>query len=130
MSANTSDTRNKVRSSGDELPNDAKLHAASGSDNIRSDLRAFVSDVEDLVKSLAHVTDADITRVRVKVEDALSNARQTIGKTAKLAQDRTKAAASATDDYVRGRPWTFIGVAAAIGVLLGFIASRRKDPGA
>lgn len=125
MSATTTDTLDRLRSSGDELLNDAKLQAAKGNDKIRSELRDFVADVEDLVKRLAHVTDADVTRVRVKVEDALSNARQTVEQTANSVRDRTNAAASASDNYVHSRPWTAMGIAAAIGVLLGFIVSRR-----
>jgi len=29
------------------------------------------------------------------------------------------------DDYVHGSPWTAIGVAAAAGVLIGFLAAKR-----
>ena len=29
------------------------------------------------------------------------------------------------DDYVHGSPWTAVGVAAAAGVLIGFLAAKR-----
>jgi ElaB/YqjD/DUF883 family membrane-anchored ribosome-binding protein len=125
MSATTIDALNKPRTTPEELLNDSKARAVSGTDKARSEMRDFVADVEDLVKKLAHINDADITRVRAKVEDALGNARHTVEQTAKSVRNRTNAAASATDDYVRSRPWTAIGIAAAIGVLLGFTTARR-----
>jgi ElaB/YqjD/DUF883 family membrane-anchored ribosome-binding protein len=39
--------------------------------------------------------------------------------------DRAKAAAQATDDYVHDHPWKAVGFAAAIGVILGMLISRR-----
>jgi ElaB/YqjD/DUF883 family membrane-anchored ribosome-binding protein len=33
--------------------------------------------------------------------------------------------AAAADDYVHDSPWTAIGIAAAAGMLIGFLAARR-----
>jgi ElaB/YqjD/DUF883 family membrane-anchored ribosome-binding protein len=30
-----------------------------------------------------------------------------------------------TDEYVRTNPWTAVGIAAAAGAIIGFLASRR-----
>jgi ElaB/YqjD/DUF883 family membrane-anchored ribosome-binding protein len=38
--------------------------------------------------------------------------------------EKTRIAASATDDFVRDNPWAAIGVAATVGCLLGFLISR------
>jgi ElaB/YqjD/DUF883 family membrane-anchored ribosome-binding protein len=38
---------------------------------------------------------------------------------------KTKAAAKATDEYVHESPWTAIGVAGAVGLLVGLIIGRR-----
>ena len=109
MSATTTDGRDKLRNSGKELLNDARTHATRGKAKAQGEMRDFVADVEDLVKKVAHVADAEVTSIRVKVQDALGNARQFAEQGAKSARDRTNAAASATNDYVRGRPWTAIG---------------------
>jgi ElaB/YqjD/DUF883 family membrane-anchored ribosome-binding protein len=37
----------------------------------------------------------------------------------------TKKAARATDDYVHESPWTAVGVAACVGLLVGLIIGRR-----
>jgi ElaB/YqjD/DUF883 family membrane-anchored ribosome-binding protein len=36
-------------------------------------------------------------------------------------------AASTADDYVRDNPWQALGVAALVGVTIGFLASRRSS---
>jgi ElaB/YqjD/DUF883 family membrane-anchored ribosome-binding protein len=38
---------------------------------------------------------------------------------------RAEHASEATDEYVRENPWAAIGVAAAVGIIIGFVASRR-----
>lgn len=37
----------------------------------------------------------------------------------------TKVAAKAADDYVRANPWAAVGLAAALGLLLGILVARR-----
>jgi ElaB/YqjD/DUF883 family membrane-anchored ribosome-binding protein len=42
-----------------------------------------------------------------------------------LATDKYRQATTAVDGYVSGNPWRAIGIAAAIGTLIGFLAARR-----
>ena len=39
--------------------------------------------------------------------------------------EKGKAAARATDDYVHDHPWKAVGIAAAVGFVLGLIVNRR-----
>ena len=39
--------------------------------------------------------------------------------------DQAKAAARVTDDYVHDNPWQAIGVAAAVGFVVGLMMNRR-----
>jgi len=75
--------------------------------------------VEELLKKVANVSDVDIARVRNKVSSALSDVRRVASDTADGVRDRARVAIDATDDYVRDRPWTAIGIAAALGLLIG-----------
>ena len=36
-----------------------------------------------------------------------------------------KAAVDTTDTYVRANPWRAVGISAAVGALIGFLAARR-----
>jgi ElaB/YqjD/DUF883 family membrane-anchored ribosome-binding protein len=39
--------------------------------------------------------------------------------------DRSREAAKATGEYVHENPWSAIGVAAGLGVLMGFLIGRK-----
>ena len=41
------------------------------------------------------------------------------------AEEMLKRAARVTDDYVHDNPWQAIGIAAAVGVLVGLLMNRR-----
>jgi ElaB/YqjD/DUF883 family membrane-anchored ribosome-binding protein len=90
-----------------------------------SELGNLLSDVEDLVKRVAHVSDADIAKVRERVQEKVTSARETLTAGAESVRERATAAMSTTDDYVRNSPWQAVGIAAAVGAALGYLLSRR-----
>jgi ElaB/YqjD/DUF883 family membrane-anchored ribosome-binding protein len=95
---------------------------------VSEELQAFLLDVEDLVKRVANISDADVARVRARVAGALNDVRAAASDTADRLRDRARVAVDSTNDYVRERPWTAIGVAAALGLIVGIgitAASRR-----
>lgn len=87
--------------------------------------RNLVSDVEDLIKKVANVDDREIAEMRAKVEQTLAKAKSAATHGVENVRGYARDATTATDEYVHESPWTAIGVAAAVGVLIGFIASRR-----
>jgi len=60
--------------------------------------------------------------------DTYEQARQTIKDASRQAQqyasDWTQQTRSATEDYVRDKPWNALGIAAAIGVIVGLVLRR------
>ena len=85
----------------------------------------LVADVEDLVKKVANVDDEEIAEIRSKVENTLAEARSSAAAGIAAVSGRSGEASEATDEYVRENPWAAIGIAAAIGIVIGFIAGRR-----
>jgi ElaB/YqjD/DUF883 family membrane-anchored ribosome-binding protein len=85
----------------------------------------LIADVEDLVKKIANVGDAEVARVRARVERTLETAKSAAARSASTARDYAQQATARTDEYVHESPWTAVGLAAAVGVLIGFIAARR-----
>ncbi len=55
----------------------------------------------------------------------LSTARETFSQAQNVVSDTAKQYADITDEYVRAKPWTALGVAAAAGVLVGILLARR-----
>jgi ElaB/YqjD/DUF883 family membrane-anchored ribosome-binding protein len=128
MNANLNDTAETLHRAGRDTAADFRRRSANVRDYASDELRAFLADVEDLVKKVANVGDADVARLRARVTGAIGDVRQTIGDTADSLRDRARLAVSVTDDYVHDRPWTAIGLAAAVGVIVGVgvsAASRR-----
>ncbi len=85
----------------------------------------LVADVEDLVKKVANVDDEEIARIRSKVESTLAKAKTTADEGIAAVRGRAGEATEVTDTYVRENPWAAVGLAAAIGIVIGFVASRR-----
>lgn len=85
----------------------------------------LVADVEDLVKKVAHVDDDEIAEIRSKVEDTLAEAKSSAAAGIAAVRGQAEDASEATDEYVHENPWAAIGIAAAVGIIIGFVAGRR-----
>jgi ElaB/YqjD/DUF883 family membrane-anchored ribosome-binding protein len=55
----------------------------------------------------------------------LKNAKATLADASQPAFDTARETAAVADDYVRGNPWTAVGIAIAAGVLVGLLAAKR-----
>ncbi|MEO7953247.1 MAG: DUF883 family protein [Polaromonas sp.] len=90
-----------------------------------SAIRSEISDAEDLLSATAGQMGEKISRLRERIEGRLREARLRLADAEALLVAKTKAAARAADDYVHESPWTAIGIAAGLGVLVGLALSRR-----
>lgn len=91
-----------------------------------SELKSLIADVEDLVSRVANLKDADVVRIRGRVESALASAKQSIASGTESVRFQARRVASTADGYVRESPWQALGMAALVGVVIGFLASRRS----
>jgi ElaB/YqjD/DUF883 family membrane-anchored ribosome-binding protein len=94
-------------------------------DKLMTDLRTVVSDAEALVRATAGQAGDKLGEVRAKAEDSLRSARLALRDAESAMVDRTREAARATDEFVHERPWTAVGVAAGVGLIIGLLISRR-----
>lgn len=94
-------------------------------DKIIDDFGAVLSEAEDLLKRAGNETGERARDLRTQVESKLLSAKQRLQELEGQALDQAKFAARATDDYVHDNPWTSIGVAAAVGFVVGLLMNRR-----
>jgi len=94
-------------------------------EKLMDDLRVVVADAEELLKATANQTGERIAAARAKAGESLQAAKERLGSAQVAVVEKTKAAATATDNYVHVHPWQAVGIAAAVGLLLGAIISRR-----
>jgi ElaB/YqjD/DUF883 family membrane-anchored ribosome-binding protein len=94
-------------------------------DRLIRDLHSVVAEAEALLKATAGQAGEGSAELRARVQDSLDRARRHLLDLQDAAVERARAAGRAADDYVHDKPWQMIGLAAAVGVLLGLLLSRR-----
>ena len=103
----------------------ANLRNGNNAGGRSGEWRNLLADVEDLIKKIAHVDDIEVAKVRAKVEQTLAKAKSTAMDGAANIRGYARDAGNATDEYVHESPWTAIGLAAMVGVVVGFLVTRR-----
>ena len=94
-------------------------------DKLMKDLRAVFVDTEDLLKATAGQTGERIEKVRARAEESLRNARTRVQAASQDVQAAAQDAMHEVDSQVRANPWTAVGVAAAIGLVVGILIGRK-----
>src|SRR5450755_3760277 len=94
-------------------------------DALVKDFTEVLTEADTLLKQATKETGERATDLRAQVEAKLRTAKLKLQDMQDDATERAKAAARATDEYVRDNPWQALGVAAALGVLVGLLIGRR-----
>ena len=79
----------------------------SPKETLATDFKRIIGKADHLLKDASH-----------SVTDELAATRHAIS-------EKACSAANATHEYVRGNPWKIVGIAAAVGVFIGALISRR-----
>jgi ElaB/YqjD/DUF883 family membrane-anchored ribosome-binding protein len=95
-------------------------------DQLAEDMKAVISDAEELLRATAGATGERIAAARARAEQTLRNAREKLSGFDDAVVDQAKQAARSADEYVRRNPWGAIGIAAVAGLLLGVVITSRR----
>ena len=90
-----------------------------------ADLRVVLADCEELLKATAAQGGEKIAEVRARLQQSMAEIRPRLARAEAALEEKARAAAKSTDDYVHDRPWTAVGIAAGIGLVVGILAARR-----
>jgi ElaB/YqjD/DUF883 family membrane-anchored ribosome-binding protein len=91
-----------------------------------SEIKNLIADVEELMARIVDLKDADVVRVRGKVQRAVDATKQSLADGAETIRQHAQDVASTADDYVRDSPWQAVGIAALVGAVVGILATRRS----
>ncbi len=94
-------------------------------EKLMADLQAVVEDAEALLRATAGQAGEKVAAARARAEESVRAAKKRIGELEEDLIARTKEMADSADTYVRENPWQAVGIAAAAGLLLGLLMSRR-----
>jgi len=97
----------------------------SARDKLVDEFSAVLAEAEEMLKRAATETGDKARDLRSQIETKLLRAKLSLQELEGQAVDQAKAAARATDDYVHDKPWQAVGVAAAVGFLVGLLIGRR-----
>ena len=89
------------------------------------EVEKLIGEVEELIARLADTADPGIARLRARVAETLRTTRRAVTESAAQVQRQARGALTAGDSYVREQPWEAIGVAAVMGLVIGFLVFRR-----
>lgn len=88
---------------------------------LAADLKAVVHDAEDLLKATAGQAGEKAEEVRNRLKAVVESARATCHRM----EEKTIAAAKATDHCIREHPYQSIGIAFGLGLLVGVLVTRK-----
>lgn len=94
-------------------------------DKLLDDFKAVITDTEELLHATANQTGERVATARARVEERLTQAKEEMAGLGDEALARGREAARSTDTYVRSHPWESIGIAAAVGLLVGLFTRRH-----
>jgi len=94
-------------------------------DKLVQDMKVVIADAEELLRATANQAGERIGVARERIQDSVHQAKVKLAEVEAVLMERAKQAARYTDDYVQENPWRVVGAAAAVGLLLGLLLSRR-----
>ncbi|MEY4757000.1 MAG: hypothetical protein RJA34_1898 [Pseudomonadota bacterium] len=98
---------------------------AQTQEKLVNDLKTVIADAENILAATAEQASDKVTNLRAKVQTGMHDVRERLDQVQSTLSEKSKAAAVATDNYVHQSPWTAIGMAASVGLVLGLFAGRR-----
>jgi ElaB/YqjD/DUF883 family membrane-anchored ribosome-binding protein len=126
MDATFDGTTEQVRASGRRVKNDLSEGAHDIKAAASTEIKSLIADVEDLMARIADLKDADVMRVRSKVQRAVDATKQSLADGADVIRQHAQNVAGTADDFVRDSPWQAVGIAALVGAVVGILATRRS----
>ena len=103
----------------------ARAHQEVTREQLISDFKVVIADAEALLKASANGGGEKVEELRSKAVESINAMKSRLSDAETRVIEKTKEAAKATDEYVHENPWSSIGFAAGLGLVVGFLLGRR-----
>jgi len=108
------------------MPNQ-ETYIPQSQQNLKGGLTRVLAQMEEYLRATASQTGEKLGVMRESLQEGINKLKNRVADTTEIVVDKTKVAARATDDYVNDNPWRAMGIAAAVGMIVGILISRRGD---
>ena len=102
-------------------------HTAASSAALAEELRNVVRQAEELLGAVAGDSSEAVSMLRERVYTAVDTAKSRLSDLEEQAEQVSQRAAVALENYVREHPWTTVGIAVGVGLLLGALLTRSTS---
>ncbi len=93
----------------------------TNSEAMIQDIQEVVANAEVLMAATEGQSGKEIESIRARLKANLAVARTKLAQMEVVVKEKAKA----TDQYVHENPWQSIGVAAGVGLIVGFLLGRK-----
>lgn len=94
-------------------------------DTLADDLSTVLAQADALLTRAQTEGPQAAQQIQAQVAEKLAQARAQLSSLEGEAAEKARAMKQATEAYVQSNPWQSIGIAAAVGFVLGVLVSRR-----
>lgn len=94
-------------------------------DKLVQDFKLVIADAEELLRATAAQAGEKVAAARERIQDRIHTAKIRVAEAEEVLMARTREAARVTDEFVHEKPWYAVGIAAAIGLVVGMLIGRR-----
>ena len=105
---------------------DSAAELAKTEDDLAAEFKKLIAEGEELIKQTSNLSGDALAVARNRFRDQLTSVKSRACDVGALARDKSRDAAVMADNYVRAEPWTSIGVAAGVGLVVGALLFRRR----
>lgn len=96
-----------------------------GKGKIVDEVKSMANEAEDFIHNTARVAGESMAAARGKLQDTYQSTKDDLVKAERLVAEKSKQAATATTEYMQGNPWRSVGIAGGVGLLIGYLLTRR-----
>jgi ElaB/YqjD/DUF883 family membrane-anchored ribosome-binding protein len=94
-------------------------------DRLAADFHTFVGHVEQALENASHLPGDVLSTARSELEEQVAQARARLADASSAVGDGVGELRETIEASVRARPWTWLGLAAAVGAVAGVVLLRR-----
>jgi ElaB/YqjD/DUF883 family membrane-anchored ribosome-binding protein len=107
-------------------PDQHRMNIYRQKERVVFDLKDLIAGSEELLRSTASYTGAEVDAARTKLQAQLGMARNAAGDWNQAAVEQYRRVSAATTGFVHDRPWSLVGAALVAGVVLGYCLQGEK----